>query len=204
MTISIPVRLRTFTQDDTGAMVSNVITGWHHATDDQRARGSCWYRVAHDLAKNMAGGDVHKGAGVIAALSAQTPWSRNLREATAMCAGEPVHNVRDRLDKARRILEGEDPARVLPADLKTMHFYRCIADPDDGCSVVVDRHAHDIAVGARHGNADRGLSYRPRYALFVQTYRVAALRLDLLPSTLQATTWLAWTEQRRARPDARR
>ncbi|GAA1895147.1 DUF7178 family protein [Streptantibioticus ferralitis] len=204
MAVSVPVRLRTFTHADTNTMVSNILAVWHRATDDQRERGRHWYRIAHDLAKTMACGDARKGAGVIAALSAQTPWLRNIRQASALCAGEPVVNVRDRLDKARRILVGEDPLRVLPAGLKTMHFYQCIADPDDHRSVVIDRHAHDIAVGARYGNTDRGLSYRPRYELFAQAYRLAALRVHVLPSVIQATTWLVWTEERAASDPTRK
>jgi hypothetical protein len=57
---------------------------------------------------------------------------------------------------------------------------------------VIDRHAHDVAVGRAFGSQDRGLTYGPRYALFADAYREAARRLGELPSTVQAVTWLVW------------
>lgn len=194
MTTMAPVGMRDLTHADTERMVSNIIKVWDRATDDQRVRGAAWYRVAHDLAAMITGGDARKGAGVIAALSAQSSWVRNVREATALCAGRPVANVRERVDKAERILNGEDPLDVLPVGLKTGSFFACIADPDDAWHVVIDRHAHDVAMGERYGNANRGLSYRPRYARYADAYRLAAQRLGVLPSVLQAITWLVWTE----------
>ncbi|MFJ5532430.1 hypothetical protein [Streptomyces sp. NPDC093261] len=200
--LTAPVPLRAAKPD---ALVANVLDAWDGTSEDQRARGAQWYRVANQLARQMAGGDARTGAGVIAALSAQASWERNTRDAAALLAGRPVLNTRERLAKAHRILAGEDPDDVLPRGLKTWHFYRCIADPDDAAAVVIDRHAHDLAVGRRLGTAYRGLGYRPRYDLFAGAYRAAAGQLGVLPSTLQAATWLAWTEdpRRPARPHHR-
>lgn len=98
------------------------------------------------------------------------------------------------LAKVRAILDGADPAGLLPAALKTGHFYRNIADPADPHPVTVDRHAHDIAAGERYGRRNRGLTCPARYATLADAYRAAAAELGELPSTVQAVTWLAWRQ----------
>ena len=175
--------------------VRNVMKAYRAATDDQVARGKAWYPTARQLAEMVAGGDTVKGAGVIAALSANKSWSENVRLAHAACGGEFGGTFADSIDKARRILEGEAPTAVLPMALKTGHFFRCIADPTDADAVVIDRHAHDIAVNQVYGSADRGLSHKLRYALFAHVYREAAQRIGELPLSVQAVTWVAHIER---------
>jgi hypothetical protein len=177
--------------------VRNITSVWHAATADQEHRGRTWYRTAHDLAALITGGDVRTGAGVIAALSANKPWSENCRLAREACSasGLTSGHFRDALDKAARILAGADPESVLPMERKTGQFFRCIADPDDPDAVVVDRHAHDIAVGETYGSCHRGLSATRRYALLAQCYREAARRLGELPSVVQAVTWVVHTDR---------
>jgi hypothetical protein len=113
----------------------------------------------------------------------------------AFANGEARGHVRDAVTKAERIMLGEDPLSVLPADSKTWNFFRAIIDPDDAEAVVIDRHAHDIAVGERHGEEERGLSSKRRYATLALAYRIAAQRVDELPSTVQAVTWVVWREE---------
>ncbi|AXK37692.1 hypothetical protein DVA86_27315 [Streptomyces armeniacus] len=69
-----------------------------------------------------------------------------------------------------------------------------MADPGDTDAVVIDRHAHDIAVGDIYGRRDRGLSGQ-RYELLAAAYREAAQRLGELPSTVQAVTWVVHTDR---------
>lgn len=182
--------------DDTReSYVQNVLAVWHSATDDQVARGRNWYMSAHQLASMIADGDVVKGAGVIAALSANKRWADNTKMATrAFKDGKPSGHIGAFLHKASRIMAGEDPATVLPMDAKTGNFYTCILHPDHPYAVCIDRHAHDIAVDERYGDRDRGLSARGRYNLMADVYRTAALRLGELPQVVQAVTWVVWTE----------
>lgn len=93
-------------------------------------------------------------------------------------------------------MAGEDPELVLPMDSKTGHFYRCILDPTDAEAICIDRHAHDIAVGERYGNRDRGLSSKARYALLADVYKRAAKRINVIPQELQAVTWVVWIERK--------
>lgn len=175
--------------------IRNIIRVYEQATEDQKTRGANWYRTAHQLADFLAEGDVVKGAGVIAALSANKSWDLNQKIARrALTTGVLSGHTGANLAKAAKIIAGADPSTVLPMDAKTGNFYRCILDPDDQESVCIDRHAHDIAVGRPYGDADRGLSAKGRYAVLSLAYRNAAAKLGVSPSTLQATTWVVWTE----------
>lgn len=174
--------------------IRNIVKAYNQATAEQRAKGADWYPTAHQLADFLSEGDPRAGAGVIAALSANKAWDLNQRLARDAFGGEIHGHVGDALAKVVKIMAGVDPAEILPMDMKTGHFYRCIFDPTDSEAVCIDRHAHDVAVGSPWGNRDRGLSSKGRYAVLSLAYRNAAAILGILPSVLQATTWIAWTE----------
>lgn len=183
------------TDAELSAYVDNIISIWNQATPEQLQRGRVWYRNAHDLADLMSDGHVRAGAGVIAALSPQCAWEENVKRAErAFTDGEPSGHFGDALRKAARIMAGEDPLDVLPAESKTWNFYRCIVDPDDADAVVIDRHAHDVIAGEVYGERERGLSCKRRYAALALAYRLAARRLDETPSTVQAVTWVVWRQ----------
>jgi hypothetical protein len=172
----------------------NVINVYNQATEDQKRRGTEWYPTAHQLADFLSEGDVRTGAGVIAALSANKAWDLNQKLARRAFEGEVGGHTRDNLAKVAKIMAGVDPAEVLPMGMKTGNFYRNILDPADPEAVTIDRHAHDIAVGRPYGDADRGLGAKGRYAVLSLVYRNAAAKLGILPSELQATVWVVWTE----------
>jgi hypothetical protein len=174
--------------------VRNILAAWHAASPEQEARGRHWYQTAHELADMISDGHTRQGAGVLAALSANKRWAQNRKLAHDAFQLTPHGHTRDTLAKVEAIIEGGDPEDVLPMTLKTGHFFRCIADPSDPDAVVIDRHAHDVAVGEIYGSQDRGLSSARRYALLAHCYREAALRLGELPSTVQAVTWIRQTE----------
>ena len=174
--------------------VQNIIDAFGRATDDQKQRGRGWYQTAHDLANMISDGNVREGAGVIAALSANKSWRENERLARGAYTDGPSGHTRDNVRKVERILMGTDPEDVLPMSAKTGHFFRCILDPEDPDPVVIDRHAHDIAIGDVYGNDERGLDSKQRYALLAHCYREAGLRLEEIPSVVQAVTWVAHTE----------
>lgn len=177
--------------------VNNILATWNSATYDQLIRGQRWYSGARQLAEMVADGNVVAGAGVIAALSANKSWGENTKLATrAFVDGRPSGHVGDALRKAARIMAGESPESVLPMSSKTGNFYRCIVNPTDPEAVCIDRHAHDVAVGERYGNQERGLGAKRRYDLLVQCYHEAARRLGVIPQVVQAVTWVVWTESR--------
>lgn len=175
--------------------VSNIIKAWRAADSDQKSRGRSWYATARQIATVLAEGNTRAGAGVLAALSPQKAWYLNVRLAEqSFATGEARGNVGDAIGKAQRIMLGEDPLEVLPDDSKTWNFFKSIISPSDPDAVVIDRHAADIAVGRVAGSEDRGLSNKRRYATLAHAYREAARRLDEIPSTVQAVSWIHWTE----------
>lgn len=180
-------------------MVKNILDTYHAATPEQIKEGTEWYPVAHDIARHIANGDVAKGAGVIAVLSARNSWERNVLIATeSFATGTPTGHTRANLEKARRIMSGESPESVLPMTLKTGQFYACILDPADPDAVVIDRHAHDVAAGRRYGDKEnRGLSSRGRYNVVADAYREAAKTVGVSPSTLQAIVWVVQVDNYR-------
>ena len=185
------------TDSQMDAYVSYIKLAYADATPEQIAKGQQWYPVAHDLAGMIGAGNVSKGAGVIAALSVQKSWSENTRLALDAASGNLHGHTGANLAKARAIMDGIDPVTVLPMNAKTGHFYLSILDPTDPYPVCIDRHAHDIAIGGlRLGNADRGLSNPNRYRSLRMAYGVAASELGLIPSVLQAITWVAHIESR--------
>lgn len=176
------------------AWVARVREAYLATTPAQRTEGEQWYPYAHSVAAEISGGRPAQGAGVLAALSAQKRWPLNVSLAWDAFEGNVHGHTGAVLDKVRAILAGTAPEDILPMHLKTGHFYRCIAVPDNARSVVIDRHAHDIVAGTRYGNANRGLANPNRYESLADAYRVAALDLDVLPSIVQAVTWVAHTE----------
>lgn len=182
-------------------LLNNVLDTWRSASINQVVEGGHWYSNAHRLAGMISGGNVVAGAGVIAALSANTSWGYNTRlAARAFVEGKPSGHVGDALKKAARIMAGELPEDVLPMASKTGHFYRCIVNPLDPEPVCIDRHAHDIAVGERFGARDRGLGARRRYDLLADIYRQGAHEVGAIPQVVQAVTWVVWTERKAHEP----
>lgn len=113
------------------------------ATARQWQEGTRWYPRARYLAETILPFNpdltAKHGAGIIAALSPQANWDENVRQATALCAGETIHNTDDRLGKAYEILGGSDPADVLRGP-KESAFYASIADPIESRQACIDRH----------------------------------------------------------------
>jgi hypothetical protein len=155
-----------------------------------------WYVTANQLATMIADGDTRMGAGVIAAMSANKRWSENTKIATrAFASGKATGHVKDAIRKATMIMNGADPARILPMRLKTGNFYQCILNPAHPTAVCVDRHANDVAVGHVYGDDDRGLGSVKRYTTLTDAYRTAAERVGIAPCQMQAITWVVHVER---------
>lgn len=190
--------------------VRNVLDVYASATSEQRSEGLAWYSAAHTFALGLAeryGLSLVQAAGIIAVLSPQVSWDRNMVAADEICrTGDAVAVLGASKAKALRILAGEDPAEVMgcPAckrgarkhvcsGKKVRSFFACIVDPDNPFSVCVDRHAFDIANGRVGGAALRKVLDRVgMYEQVADTYRHAARAADVSPASMQAITWVAW------------
>lgn len=174
------------------ALVRNIVTTHDELTKDYphvlRANYE-WYDKAHDIANKLGGGNIIKGAGVLAAMSPQKKWDLNQKLAQDMFKTGTAGQTGVQVAKARRIIDGEHPADVL-GDLKEGHFFHNIFDPSDTSHVTIDRHAHDIARREKWGNNPRGLGAVGRYNTFVDAYGAASQHLGIqVPSRLQAGVW---------------
>lgn len=190
----IPVKS---TETQRAAYTRAIVAMWNSATPDQKRRGREWYGTAHKLALEISAGNAVKGAGVLAALSANKSWPENIRLARkAFTEGTASGHVKDAITKANRIMNGTHPSEVLPMQIKTGIFYLCIAEPKNEHAVVIDRHAHDIAVREIYGQRDRGLGAAGRYNALADCYRAAAKEIGEIPSKVQAVTWVAHIERK--------
>lgn len=173
----------------------NVLRVYEAATDEQVREGLDWYHNAHGFAASLDG-DARRAAGVIAALSPRVSWARNAELAARVYAeGRASGTLGRSCRAAEAILAGVDPLDVLNGP-KVRAFFLLIANPDDNRTVCIDRHAIDVAVGARLEERDRvalfPLDRRGLYEKFSRCYRRAAKHLGVTPSKVQAATWVAW------------
>lgn len=161
--------------------------------------GINWYREAHSFAGELCPEDPSKAAGVIAALSPRVSWTYNKRlAASAFATGHATGHLSLCCRKADAIMNGADPEAVL-GGRKITDFYRCILDPNNKHTVVVDRHAFDVYQGkVTPDDAKDVLKKKGVYDGIATAYVSAAKILTketgelMLPSTVQAVTWVAW------------
>jgi hypothetical protein len=166
------------------------------STPRNRREGMAWYDDAHNFARSLDE-NVERAAGVIAAMSPVNGWKNNKRCAYEVyCGTVSGLTLPDNQAKAVRILNGEAPLDVLGGD-KVRAFYSTILDPTNPEAIpVIDRHAHDIAVGAKMPNNHPSRSMtEKRYNQFAKAYSECARSIGVGAPQLQAVTWLEWRER---------
>lgn len=185
----------------TETLVRRILRTYDSATDDERHDGHGWYRSVHGIAADLASEyalSVPAAVGIIAALSPQTSWDLNVRNAYTLASTGTAPTLGLSVRKAQAILAGVRPETVFaPANperpqygAKVRAFYSCILAPDTTDAVCLDRHAYAIAHGL--GGNPKGLELVGEYDRTSHAYRLAARRRNLLPHQIQAVTWLAW------------
>lgn len=182
--------------------VQNILAMLGMATADEYTAGVRWYEAAHKLAASLAhryGYSVRTMAGVIAVISPQISWSRNVEVATLGASdGEVTGCLPRNAEKANRMLAGEDPDDVIRGP-KVTNFFRNIITSGENDGVTIDRHAHSIAEGREYSVRDREAMLRVNgrrdgYGEYVEDYREAAYRTGLSAAKLQAIVWVVYRE----------
>lgn len=173
------------------AAVNAIVRTWHAATDGQREAGARWYpgveTLAHDLATLHSTTPEHVAA-VIAHLSPQLQWSRNLAAAVELLAtgrklpGVMSHSFR----AASAALESSDPLATLTGP-KVSRFARNILGDTE--AVTVDVWACRVALPGRE-DLPLILARKGVYEALEHCYRLAARREGVAPVTMQAATWI--------------
>jgi hypothetical protein len=191
---------------------SNIVATYLLATDIECAEGADWYaraRVAAQTINESVDLGYKRIAGVIAALSPNNRWERNLIDAENVCKVYINGDVSDvkqvkvctygkMLDKAIKVLECnyvEEIPNILNGQ-KIRAFYECIIGNSD--AVVVDGHAYSIWIGDRLTMKKVPNIGKKLYANIVADYIKATeiinskFNANLKPYQVQAITWIAW------------
>jgi len=188
----------------------NILAVFFSASEAELQEGKVWYSAAFDTAKAIASrydlpGGIDTVAAVIAALSPNNRWHRNVRDAEALIR---VHCIGGELDavkvstyggnktKAIKILNGESPLDVL-GGYKVRAFYNCIAS-HHSCDVCIDGHAFAIWTGQRITTTNTPKISPKLYAEISEDYRRATCVINSVtnscytPPQIQAITWVTW------------
>jgi hypothetical protein len=195
---------------------TGIIGTYHLATESERINGRQWYSQAHTAALDISDTypvGVITAAGVIAALSPNNRWNRNLLDADALidCYHQRGAHAASQLkvctygamaQKALTILKlthptMEDVATVLHGR-KITAFYRCILGSQT--AVCVDGHAFSIWAGETIPTTKTPSISARLYEQIAHDYTHAADLINnrhstfhwptLSPAELQAITWI--------------
>lgn len=186
----------------------HILATFFHASAQERADGASWYHRASVAAAEIAAEcslSVATVAGVIAALSPNNRWERNVRDAALLCrlfvAGGAAAAETCRVStyslnkrKALAILAGSHPLETL-GGLKVRAFYGCIMGDN---SVCVDGHAYAIWAGERIATTKTPKIGAKLYASISAAYVQAADTINAVTgevysaAQVQAITWLTW------------
>ena len=191
-------------------MIDNIIKIYKLATPEEKRNGIVWYANAYSDCNRIAidlSVPVHIVTGVVAALSPNNKWDRNVTNAReliqAFVNGDGMDSVKvstyhTMKNKAWSILEkmpDYEGVIVLLNGQKIVSFYRNIMG-DDTCTV--DGHAKNIYYGERHGlTDDRTNVGKKEYKTISDAYVKAGKRVrvngrSLKAFEIQAITWVVW------------
>jgi hypothetical protein len=186
----------------------NILAVFFKATDLETINGANWYSAANRAAQIMAtryNVTLETAVGIIAALSPNNAWERNLADADSMLraysigGSDAAYSIKvstypANKVKALAILSGVDCLQVLRG-LKVRAFYDCIVGGD---SVCVDGHAYSIWTGGYIPTTKTPKLTPKLYEGISADYRLAAatinsiLQAEYSAAQIQAITWLAW------------
>jgi len=189
-------------------MIHNIVSVYRDADKTQHAEGLLWYsdaqKAAHDIAARH-GVAVYIAVAVIAALSPNNKWSRNVTNADALIGafirGDGVDSVKvstyhKMKAKAWDILAARPDYDGAKAMLKGQKITSFFMDIMGEFNVTIDGHARNIAYGERVGLTDDRTNIGVReYRALQAAYEEAARRLGLMPYQLQAITWRVWRDR---------
>ena len=193
---------------------ANILAVWREASAADIDAGREWYRRARAFAVELDPADPERAAAVIAVLSPQLSWPKNAQHARTAYAlrrnGATVDEITEALPmlkrnarKAAAIVWGADPDAVVSGP-KVRAFWHSIAHPDDARSVVIDRHAVDVAVGMVTDDATRSklIGRKGGYSAVADCYSRAARILsaeygeEITATEVQGVTWTVWRHTR--------
>ena len=196
------------TQIDHERMMYNITCVYRDADETQHAEGLLWYEHAKREAYHIAlkhDVPVYIAVAVIAALSPNNKWARNLVNADALIGafirGDGLLSVKVSTyhamkRKAWDILMARPDYDGAKAMLKGQKITSFFMDIMGEFNVTIDGHARNIAYGERVSLTDDRSNIGVReYRALQAAYEEAARRVGLMPYQLQAITWRVWRDR---------
>tara|TARA_R110001606_G_C15218060_1_gene633670 strand:- start:197 stop:796 length:600 start_codon:yes stop_codon:yes gene_type:complete len=190
--------------------IENIVAMYKLSTPAEKKQGVTWYARAYcdslQIAENL-GLPVHIVVGVVAALSPNNKWSRNLMNASDLCTayinGDHVESVKvstyhKMRDKAWSILQtmpsSDDDVRSILNGQKIVCFFENIMGID---TCTVDGHARNIYYNERVSLTGSITIGKKEYADIQEAYRKAGKKVRVNGKALkayemQAITWGVW------------
>ena len=189
-------------------MIYNIVSVYRDADETQHAEGLLWYsdaqKAAHDIAVKYDIA-VYLAVAVIAALSPNNKWARNVVNADALIGafirGDGMLSVKvstynKMKQKAWDILAARPDYEGAKTMLKGQKITSFFMDIMGEFNVTIDGHARNIAYGERVGLTDDRTNIGVReYRALQAAYEEAARRVGLMPYQLQAITWRVWRDR---------
>ncbi len=171
-------------------MVNSVELAWTVASDSNKEEGAQWYPKAQNDAFSIAdvgGWSVRQAAVVLAHLSPQTTWKRNVEGAYALAAtGEAPQCLSGNVERAKLSLQTDEPVLTLKGR-KTRSFALNILG--DHFHVTIDVWMLRLILGDRPDLTDL-IRRVGVYASLSDVVSTAAEEVGVTPATMQATTWI--------------
>ena len=189
--------------------VRNILKVYRRASTEDIANGVEWYDRAKryaDTISKWTNTNLNTVIGVMAALSPNNKWERNVKDCERMCwawvKGDDLDDFKVSCYntmklKAWSILENnltsDDDILDRLNGQKIRSFYSNIRGLDE---VTIDGHALNIALGVRQGlTTDKTNMSKKVYKQMQEVYVRAAKRVDIKPHILQAITWTTWKRE---------
>ena len=192
------------------AFVSNILSVYYSASITERIEGTEWYCAAQRIASGFSeqyGVSLQTAAAVMAVLSPQKAWTKNIDEASrvldmfsrTLSAAEASKTPKLFCTGAQRakllqILSGEKTAEEVITSPKVLAFYCGILTGGQTDSVCVDGHAVNIAnEGTRRIGISAAKTPTPKqYLAYAEAYREAGCIVGLTGTQMQAVTWVTY------------
>ena len=169
----------------------NIINVYNQASLEDIREGMGWYSRARAECMALSketGVPLEVVVAIVAVLSPRTMWERNLGAARNLINGQNGEGTGINKRKGREILAGGSIDESLKGP-KVRSFYRNILDPHDPDVVTCDVWAARVAGGPEAWERKFWLKEK-QYFEVANDYREAAALLGILPSELQAITWV--------------
>jgi len=191
--------------------IKNIINIYNLATPEEIKHGVTWYKKAYLESKKIAlkyDIPIHIVIGVIAGLSPNNKWDRNIENADTMINafinGNAIESFKvstynKMKEKAWLILEtmpNYDETITILNGKKIVSFYKNING--DETEITIDGHARNIFYNDRQGlTTPKTNITKLEYAKIQKAYLKASKKIKVNGSVLkayelQAITWLAW------------